>query len=385
MANIESPFWLWIKGGLFVAIGCLCLVFVAMVTQSVQVVAVCCLAIWAFCRAYYFAFYVIENYIDPRFRFAGLLSVLGYFVDKDRTQTEDFVPNIERKDVVLANAHQMWLAIACCIVLYPYFPVQFTDLNPVNELGLMIHLGLYASLLGTLAFWAVFCAIPLAYRTSLILVLVGIVGLQTSLFEQVGIVGENFTAVSMYSLLVWFGFLIAATRFPKVLASCHSPTRGMGRTMSIRFLFGWMCVVSIGCVLVNWLPARRVSWNAVLFIVAELAVATPLYVAMNLILCRTILQAPSVQSPLRLLLYVVLWFAVSQACLPMFGYYFAIANNDLEFEILILFLSSLFFQTLLFLFLRMSGERLIAIPPQTPPIPKTPTESEAVNITTYLP
>ena len=78
MANIESPFWLWIKGGLFVAIGCLCLVFVAMVTQSVQLVAVCCLAIWAFCRAYYFAFYVIENYIDPKFRFAGLLSVLGY-------------------------------------------------------------------------------------------------------------------------------------------------------------------------------------------------------------------------------------------------------------------------------------------------------------------
>jgi hypothetical protein len=35
-------------------------------------------AIWAFCRAYYFAFYVIERYIDPGFRFAGLSSLVRY-------------------------------------------------------------------------------------------------------------------------------------------------------------------------------------------------------------------------------------------------------------------------------------------------------------------
>ncbi len=33
---------------------------------------------WAFSRAYYFAFYVIEKYADPTFRYAGLLSLLGY-------------------------------------------------------------------------------------------------------------------------------------------------------------------------------------------------------------------------------------------------------------------------------------------------------------------
>lgn len=32
------------------------------------------LSIWGFCRAYYFAFYVIEKYVDPEFRFSGLLS-----------------------------------------------------------------------------------------------------------------------------------------------------------------------------------------------------------------------------------------------------------------------------------------------------------------------
>jgi hypothetical protein len=83
----------------------------------------CCLAIWAFCRAYYFAFYVIENYIDPKFRFAGLLSVLGYFVDKDKVVKTETAQDSERKDandrkdMVLANAHQAWLAIAILIVL----------------------------------------------------------------------------------------------------------------------------------------------------------------------------------------------------------------------------------------------------------------------------
>jgi hypothetical protein len=30
------------------------------------------LSIWSFARAYYFAFYVIEHYVDGSYRFAGL-------------------------------------------------------------------------------------------------------------------------------------------------------------------------------------------------------------------------------------------------------------------------------------------------------------------------
>jgi hypothetical protein len=36
------------------------------------------LAIWSFCRAYYFAFYVLEHYIDPSFRFSGLVAAVCY-------------------------------------------------------------------------------------------------------------------------------------------------------------------------------------------------------------------------------------------------------------------------------------------------------------------
>jgi len=37
-----------------------------------------CVTIWAFCRAYYFAFYVLERYVDPGYRFSGVLSALRY-------------------------------------------------------------------------------------------------------------------------------------------------------------------------------------------------------------------------------------------------------------------------------------------------------------------
>ena len=42
------------------------------------------LSIWAFCRAYYFAFYVIEKYVEPGYRFSGLLSFVRYWVRRKR-------------------------------------------------------------------------------------------------------------------------------------------------------------------------------------------------------------------------------------------------------------------------------------------------------------
>lgn len=40
-----------------------------------------CLALlaWASSRAYYFAFYVIEHYVDPSFRFAGLGAFVAWW------------------------------------------------------------------------------------------------------------------------------------------------------------------------------------------------------------------------------------------------------------------------------------------------------------------
>jgi hypothetical protein len=32
--------------------------------------------VWASCRFYYFLFYVLEHYVDPTMRYAGLLDLL---------------------------------------------------------------------------------------------------------------------------------------------------------------------------------------------------------------------------------------------------------------------------------------------------------------------
>jgi hypothetical protein len=45
---------------------------------TLRMVVLLLLAIWGFCRAYYFAFYVIEHYVDARFRFSGLMSFIAY-------------------------------------------------------------------------------------------------------------------------------------------------------------------------------------------------------------------------------------------------------------------------------------------------------------------
>ena len=41
-------------------------------------------AIWSFCRFYYFAFYVIERYVDPTYKFSGLISFVRYWLQQRR-------------------------------------------------------------------------------------------------------------------------------------------------------------------------------------------------------------------------------------------------------------------------------------------------------------
>ncbi len=78
MTDIRSEKWLWIKGGLFVVISLLALALLLLELSNTRQVVLVFVSIWACCRAYYFAFYVIEKYIDSRFRFAGLLYLPQY-------------------------------------------------------------------------------------------------------------------------------------------------------------------------------------------------------------------------------------------------------------------------------------------------------------------
>lgn len=75
--DIASPRLLVLKGALFVVLGLLAsagVLAAAMTGVSAwRLMLLHGVAVWGFCRAYYFAFYVIERYIDPTARYAGVL------------------------------------------------------------------------------------------------------------------------------------------------------------------------------------------------------------------------------------------------------------------------------------------------------------------------
>jgi len=89
MTNLTDPRLIWLKGGLFVALGVLASALLVAQLPDIRYALLLVIAIWAFCRAYYFAFYVIERYVDRNYRFAGLLNFLRYALLKHAPDRSD--------------------------------------------------------------------------------------------------------------------------------------------------------------------------------------------------------------------------------------------------------------------------------------------------------
>lgn len=85
MRNLTNPAWIKAKGALFLLLGILAAALILLQRPTLQVGILLAIAIWAFCRFYYFAFYVIEHYIDPTYRFTGLLSLAQYLIRRRDT------------------------------------------------------------------------------------------------------------------------------------------------------------------------------------------------------------------------------------------------------------------------------------------------------------
>jgi hypothetical protein len=78
MGDLTNPKVIKLKGVLFLVSGVLASVLLLIDSPNLRTVALLVIAVWSFCRFYYFAFYVIEHYVDPGFRFAGLGAFLKY-------------------------------------------------------------------------------------------------------------------------------------------------------------------------------------------------------------------------------------------------------------------------------------------------------------------
>jgi hypothetical protein len=81
MKDLTSATWIKVKGILFLLLGLSAAGLLILENPSWKVVGLLALVIWCFCRAYYFAFYVIEKYVDPSYKFSGLGSFVRYLME----------------------------------------------------------------------------------------------------------------------------------------------------------------------------------------------------------------------------------------------------------------------------------------------------------------
>ncbi len=84
MRDLKNSTAIWFKGVAFFLIAVGASVLLLANSFSVRTAVLLSVAIWASCRAYYFAFYVIQNYVDPQFRFSGLGAFVVYALKKLR-------------------------------------------------------------------------------------------------------------------------------------------------------------------------------------------------------------------------------------------------------------------------------------------------------------
>lgn len=79
-----KPRWISVKGALFLVTGILAVVGILVENPNARTLFLLSVAIWSFCRFYYFLFYVIEKYVDGEFRFAGFFGFLRYLWKRRR-------------------------------------------------------------------------------------------------------------------------------------------------------------------------------------------------------------------------------------------------------------------------------------------------------------
>ena len=87
--DLTTPAALYTKAVLFLLLGTLSATLLLIDRFSIRNLCLLLLTIWAFCRAYYFVFYVIQHYLDPDFRYAGLWHFFRTRMRNDRPPGDD--------------------------------------------------------------------------------------------------------------------------------------------------------------------------------------------------------------------------------------------------------------------------------------------------------
>jgi hypothetical protein len=84
MKDVTSVKIVYLKALLLFLAGVLTSIIIFLECRTVKVTALLGLAIWCFARSYYFAFYVIEHYVDSDYKFSGLWSFVRYVCHRQK-------------------------------------------------------------------------------------------------------------------------------------------------------------------------------------------------------------------------------------------------------------------------------------------------------------
>lgn len=84
--DLKSSTAIKIKEALFAFIGLICCGLIIANQPNLKTVLLLGVAIWAWCRFYYFLFYVLENYAGRKRPYAGIFDALKSCLLGDRTK-----------------------------------------------------------------------------------------------------------------------------------------------------------------------------------------------------------------------------------------------------------------------------------------------------------
>src|SRR5437588_13068002 len=87
MADLKDPKLIYLKGFSFLVIGLLASALLILEHPTIKVAFLLAVAIWAFARLYYFMFYVIEHYVDPKYKFAGIGAFVRYLFRRQNRES----------------------------------------------------------------------------------------------------------------------------------------------------------------------------------------------------------------------------------------------------------------------------------------------------------
>jgi hypothetical protein len=83
--DLKSTRVILAKGFLFLIAGLMAAGILIYEHRGLRTVLLLSTCVWCFCRFYYFAFYVIQHYVDPNYRFSGLGAFARYLWSRSRS------------------------------------------------------------------------------------------------------------------------------------------------------------------------------------------------------------------------------------------------------------------------------------------------------------